>query len=92
METNEISIQEAKTFRALKACTSWITSKQLTEAIGEAAPRSVRLYLSKFVKLGLADLAEVWPGHRYRYSEKAGKRNAAYLQRLEKALEVFGIK
>lgn len=45
----------------------------------------------KLVDLGLLDQAEVFPAHRYRLSSKADKRNKSYLQRLERAAEVFGI-
>jgi hypothetical protein len=92
MEGNEISIQEAQTFNAFQKCTAWITSKDLIKQLSDGpAPRSVRHYLAKFVKLGLADVMELWPGHRYRLSDKADKRNTAYFQRLTQAIDAFGL-
>jgi hypothetical protein len=34
------------------------------------------LTAARRTRLGLVDLAEVFPAHRYRWSEKAAKRNA----------------
>src|SRR5881394_3321743 len=67
----------------------WFTHHELAEE-GKAAPRTVRAYTVKLVRLGLLDVAEVWPGHRYRLREKPEKRNIAYHQRLKAAQAVFG--
>jgi predicted ArsR family transcriptional regulator len=92
MESNEISIHEAKLFLALKKTgEQWTTSKELAKQAG-VADRTARAHLVKLVKLNLADVAEVFPAHRYRYAEKASKRNAGYVNRLERAAEVFGLK
>ena len=91
MERNEISIHETRAFAALvNNKDRWITSNDLA---GESliAQRTARAFLLKFTKLGIVDLAEVFPAHRYRLAEKAGKRNAGYVGRLEKARLVFGI-
>jgi len=74
---------------ALKSSKHWKAARDLAKEAG-VAERSGRLYALKFVRLGLADVAEVYPCHRYRYSEKAGKRNTVYLQRLDQAIDVFG--
>lgn len=90
-ETNEISIQQARAFRFLQdAKGRWVTSREL--AVGaRVAPRSARMYVRLFVDVGIADQAELFPGHRYRLSVKAAKRNTGYLQRIEAACAVFGI-
>jgi hypothetical protein len=44
------------------------------------------------VDANIVDQAEVFPAHRYRLSKKARKRNINYIQRLERAAEVFGLK
>lgn len=90
MERNEISVHEARAFVVLRKEHSWITSKELAER-AEIAGRTARSFMLKFVRLGIVDIAEVFPGHRYRLSEKARSRNAAYFQRLEMALDVFGL-
>ena len=89
-ENNEISIHEVRIYNVLQSNqTQWITNKQIaTEA--KVSGRTARLHTLRLVKLGILDQAEVFPAHRYRISEKASKRNVAYVQRLEKAKEVFG--
>lgn len=89
-ERSEISDKEAKFFLALKKATGWTTAKELSVEAG-CSERTGRMYALKFVRLGLADLAEVFPAHRYKFAEKAQRRNAAYVQRMEQVVEVFGL-
>lgn len=92
MERNEVSIHEARLFVSLrKKARQWISSKEAAESSG-ISPRTARAHLLKFVKLGIVDVAETFPGHRYKMSEKADKRNQAYLMRLKGTAEVFGLK
>lgn len=88
VERNEISEQEVRFYRAAKATTDWTTASDLARA-AKIAPRTSRAYALKFVKLGLFDLAEVWPAHRYRWSSVAAKRNRSYVDRLARAADVF---
>ncbi len=90
MERNEISAHEVRVFTLLESHPRrWFTHVELgTE--GQVAERTARAYTLKFVKLGLLDVAEVWPRHRYRLREKPEKRNVAYHQRLKAAQAVFG--
>lgn len=89
MERNEISIHEVRVFQFLKGGgDKWVTAKDVAAA-ASVASRTARAHLLKFVKLGIADQAEVFPAHRYRMAEKASKRNAGYMLRLESACEVF---
>ncbi len=89
MEKNEISIHEIKVFTALES-KSWKTNKDLSEET-KIPLRTVSFKTKKFVDLGICDLAEVYPGHRYRLSDKASKRNKAYFDRIIQAKSVFGI-
>lgn len=89
MERNEVSIHEVKAYLALKAG-GWMSSKELAKVAG-IAERTARAHLLKLVRLGIADQMELFPAHRYRLSDKAGKRNVSYTQRLEAACEVFGL-
>ena len=57
----------------------------------KVAHRTVRAHLRKLVSLGVLDVAEVYPGHRYRLAEKASKRNAGNVQRLQSVASVFGL-
>ena len=91
MEKNEVSIHEAKLFRALeKGRAEWATSKDLAKAAG-INDRTARAHCYKLAKIGLLDTAEVFPAHRYKLAEKAEKRNAGYFTRLRMACEVFSL-
>jgi predicted transcriptional regulator len=91
MERNEISIQEAKVYKHLRNNPqSWMTNRDIELAVNIPA-RTVRAETLKLVKLGIIDQRELFPGHRYRWCDKANKRNTGYLQRLEQAAEMFGI-
>ena len=92
MENNEISQHEVMVYKVLLANKNrWLTNGEIGKAVSEVAPRTIRHHTKRLVDLGLLDLAEVFPGHRYRLSENAMKRNAAYTKRLESAAEVFSI-
>lgn len=90
MEKNEISLHEIKVYRSLKEAGKWMTNKDI-HAATKIPLRTVCFKTKKFVDLNICDLAEVFPGHRYRLSEMAEKRNSSYIKRLETAAEVFGV-
>ena len=87
MESGEISEHEIRFWKALHL-REWQTSRELAEAAG-VAPRTARAFALKFVRLGIAEQAEVFPGHRYRVSPFAEKRNRGYVDRLHVAAQVF---
>ena len=88
-EHAEISLHQLKVYRYLLNAGSWISNRDIAAATGVAA-RTVRQYTLRLVHLGICDQAEVFPGHRYRYSDQAPQRNKAYLLRLQEAEKVFG--
>lgn len=91
MERNEVSLHEVKVYLVFTADTHhWLTSREVAERAG-VAYRTARAHCYKLVGAGLLDQAEVFPGHRYRLSERAKSRNLAYKQRLDHACEVFGL-
>ncbi len=92
MERNEVSLHEVRVYLALKGQPQrWLTNREITALLPGVAPRTVRAHTLKLVQLGLIDQAEVFPAHRYRWSEKAAKRNSSYSLRLEQACSVFGL-
>lgn len=92
METNEILVHEATVYMSLRKSGNWMTNGEIAKAaLRPVAKRTVRRHTKRLVALGLLDLAEVFPGHRYRASDMADKRNAAYINRLKAACDVFGI-
>lgn len=92
MERSEISIQEVRIFETLlREKTRWLSNHELfslTEGVGR---RTVRATTHKLVELNLLDQAEIHPGHRFRLSSMAEKRNKAYWDRLHFAAEVLGV-
>ena len=90
MGRDTISAHEVRVARELMRAGGWVTNKDLGKRLTGVAARTVRAHTDKLVKLGLAEMAEVFPGHRYRWSAKGEKRNRAYLLRLERAEEALG--
>jgi DNA-binding IclR family transcriptional regulator len=88
METSEISLHLLKVFDAVKTHGGWLTNKEVAKLSG-VAPRTARAHTARLVAVGLFDLAEVFPAHRYRLSALADKRNKAMMQRIDAAREVF---
>jgi hypothetical protein len=92
MENNEVLAQEVKVLIALlENKNKWLPNIEISALVDGVARRTIRAYRLKFVKAGLLDQAEVFPSHKFKWAEKAGKRNIGYLQRLEKAREVFAL-
>lgn len=89
-ERSEISEHEVKIFVLLKEQPEkWFTHNEIATET-KMSERTVRAHTARFVKLGLLDLAELFPRHRYRYSAKGIRRNKAYSLRLENAASIFG--
>ena len=89
MESNEISLHQVRVFQFLSGSNGWCTAIDVA-AGSNVAKRTARAHLLKFVKAGVVDQAELFPGHRYRLSPLAEKRNKSLIQRLRQAAEVFG--
>lgn len=67
MEKNEISIHEVSVWNVLKKNRDkWLTNRQIAQQIEKISERCVRAHTLKLVKLGLIDLAEIFPAHRFR--------------------------
>ena len=49
------------------------------------------MHTLRLANLGLLEVAEVFPGNRYRLSPRADKANPAYVKRLRSAIGVFGL-
>lgn len=90
MEKGEISIHQVRIVDFVRENGSWVTAKEIA-AGAEVAERTARHHALSLVNLGIFDQAEVFPAHRYKYSDKAEKRNKAYCLRLESARSVFGM-
>jgi DNA-binding transcriptional ArsR family regulator len=89
MENSEVTSHEVRVYRVLQG-EEWLTAAEVSTRAG-VAPRTARRHCKRLKDLGLVDIAEVFPGHRYRVSKHAKKRNAAYVLRLERAAAVLGM-
>jgi hypothetical protein len=90
METNEISEHLYRIYAFVRDAEKWVTAKDIAKG-AQVGDRTARAHALKLVKSGVFDQAEIFPGHRYRISEKADKRNRGFVQRLEKVGEVLGL-
>ena len=88
-ESTEISRHQLLIVRAL-AGGEWQTNQQIAESTG-VARRTVRLHTLRLVSQGIAEVAQVFPGHRYRLVQKASRQNHPYWDRLVRAGEALGI-
>lgn len=89
-ERSEVSAHEVRAFLAIRNHPGWMTHEDLALA-AKISKRTARAYSKKWLKLGMIDLAEVFPAHRIRWAQQANRRNASYLQRLEEATKVFAL-
>lgn len=92
MEKSEVSIHELRVYRVLQTRPdAWLSNHEIAQLVEGVAHRTVRLHTKRLVDLGIFDVADVFPGHRYRWAQKATNRNKGYVARLEAAGEVFGV-
>lgn len=88
METNEVSEHLFRVYAFVVERNGWTTSQEIAKG-AKVSPRTARAHALRLVKAGIFDLAEVFPGHRYRVASNAAKRNRGFFQRLEQAAEIF---
>src|SRR5882762_8702870 len=88
IERSEVSHHEVRIYKLVYQSTKWFTNKEIANQLSMPG-RTVRQHTLRFVKLGLLDQANVFPGRRFRWSTKSGGRNIAYVQRLQHAAGVF---
>jgi DNA-binding transcriptional ArsR family regulator len=91
METSEVSVHQAKLYMvARKNPSRWFTTRELAEASGIAI-RTASMHASRLVKLGVLEVRELFPGHRFRLAQTATKGAKPHATRLDEAVEIFGL-
>jgi DNA-binding IclR family transcriptional regulator len=90
MENNEISEHLVRIFKVVRDRNGWMSARDVAVA-ANVSGRTARAHCLGLVRLGIFDQAEVFPGHRYRLSTFAEKRNVTYLNRLRHAACALGI-
>lgn len=68
----EISAHEVRIVAALKASGEWMSSRDVARE-AKVAPRTARHHLRRLADIGILEEAEVFPGHRYRFSAKSDR-------------------
>jgi hypothetical protein len=91
IESIQISAHEAKIFAALKTAAAWLTNHEISARLEGVKLRTVRAHTAKLAKLGLLEQAELFPGYKYRVSDKARQNNPKYLGRRTEAAKLHGI-
>jgi DNA-binding transcriptional ArsR family regulator len=66
----------------------WLTNREVADRIGNIAERTVQHHTRRLAKLGILEIAQVFPAPRYRFSEEGMIRNPDYVSRV-KAKEVL---
>jgi DNA-binding IclR family transcriptional regulator len=91
-QSTQVSAHEVRIYDALIANKDqWLMGREIAQKSG-VVPRTTRAHLVRFVELGIVEQAEVYPGPRYRWSERACRRNAEYISRIEAAKAVLQYK
>jgi predicted transcriptional regulator of viral defense system len=89
-EKSTVSLHEVKVWRALRGKPGqWLTNEEIAKD-SEVKVRTARQYTARFVKRGLLERAETFPAYRFRWVNKVAEPSA-YQQRIEAAIEVFGL-
>lgn len=84
---NRISLHELRFYAAItEGVPQWMTSADLAKKAA-ISPRAARAYATKFAKLGILDVASVFPARRYRLAVKPPS-SSDYVKRLEQFMEM----
>jgi len=87
-----ISAHQAKVFATLKAADAeWLTNQEIGLRRKDVQPRTISLHTARLAKLGLLEQVELFPGYKYRVSDKAQQHKPKSLVRLAEAAQLHGI-
>jgi hypothetical protein len=90
LAVDRISVHEVRLLLAFQAkADSWLTNAEVAEAAG-ISPRTALMHGSQLVKLSLLDVQRLFLDRRFRLGRQPGDEGQAYLDRWEKAREVYG--
>ena len=88
-ERSEVSLHLLKVYKFIKDLNGkWTTNKEVAKHVGFSL-RTVSAHTLHLVNAGIINQAEVFPEHRFQYSEVSNKRNKTFHDRIEKAIEIF---
>jgi DNA-binding Lrp family transcriptional regulator len=88
MEFKEISTQLVEITKYMESTHAWVSIRQIAADTG-ISHNTVRPHVRKLMNLGIVNKVTLYPGYRYRFSEK-GKLQPFWL-RLEEAKAGFNL-
>ena len=90
LATDRISIHEVRLMLVFrKQPERWLSNCEVAEE-AEISPRTARLHTSRLLELGVLEVQRLFPASKFRLRRQPGEDGRAYLERWEKAREVFG--
>ena len=91
MSGDRISPHEVRLVLALRQEPKrWQTNGELAAAAG-VSDRTARLHTFRLTEIGVLEVERVFPGNRYRLVRRPAGQARGYLERVQKAREVFGV-
>lgn len=92
METKKISSHQMRVFLVIKnAGGTWMNTKEIASK-ADVGIRATNNHVKTLLSLGVIDMVEAFPSRLFRLSELPDRRNKAYMNRLEKAIDASGVK
>lgn len=91
MSEDRISMHEVRLVQTFQSDPSkWLTNGELAE-VAQMSARTARAHTARLTELGLLEVEKVFPANKYRLRPELGEAALEYLERYEKAREVFGL-
>lgn len=86
----EITEHLARVAIDLRKRGDWATAIEVAATSGVAG-RTTRHHLTRLVKVGVVELVEAFPGHRYRWSTAPSEKCEAFVVKLDAVIGALGL-
>lgn len=91
MSDDRISAHEVRLLLILQQQPErWHANGELAE-LAEVSERTARAHTARLAEMGVLDVERVFPGNKYRLVKRPIGEAKEYLERVQKAREVFGL-
>jgi DNA-binding IclR family transcriptional regulator len=89
MATDLISPHEVRLLLVFRQrADEWLTNNVLAQE-ARVSPRTARAHTDRLVRLGVLEEQQLYPGPVFRLADQPGEEAREYLDRVEKAREIF---
>lgn len=85
---DQISGQEVAIYGFMSEGREWHTIREIAKHTG-AARRTVDEHLRRWARFGMAEMAAVYPGYRYRLNVELGEEAQEYVGRLQQTAKIL---